>query len=121
MTDTSLATRLFLLAAALAPLPAMAQGAPACTPVPVMATHTLPPYPEISVQLKESGTVTLEVTVARDGHVSGARVAQSSGFPRLDAAAADFVQQTYLWRPMACASAKLPLKVVWKLPFDGPR
>jgi TonB family protein len=96
-----------------------AQGA-ACTPVPVMNTHTLPPYPAVSRQLRESGITSLEITVVRDGHVSGARVTHSSGFPRLDEAASSFVRQNYLWQPMACGLAKIPLKVVWDLGHETP-
>lgn len=91
-----------------------AQGA-TCKLDPIMTTHTLPPYPEDAAQLHETGTTSLEVTVARDGHISDATVTQSSGFPSLDAAAASYVRQNYLWQPMACASLTTVVNVAWRL------
>jgi TonB family protein len=94
---------------------AAAQGTGACRPVGVMATHTLPPYPPESRKAKETGAVLLKVTVAKNGHVSRAQVAQSSGHPHLDAAASSFVREHYLWQPLACNSAQTDLKVVFQL------
>lgn len=48
---------------------------------------TQPEYPAASVRLEEQGVVVLEINVAPDGRVLEARVQQSSGHPRLDAAA----------------------------------
>lgn len=60
---------------------------------------TQPPYPAASVRLGEEGAVTLELQVARDGRVLEARVLQSSGFPRLDAAAIDEARRIWRLRP----------------------
>ena len=84
-----------------------------CTPAPVATTRPLPPYPAVSLQLGESGTVHLQITVARNGHVSGTKVTHSSGYPRLDEAAASYVRKNYLWYPIACASAKTDVNVVF--------
>jgi TonB family protein len=89
--------------------------APACEPVAVMATHTLPPYPVESQKAGETGTVLLRVTIAKDGRPSRAAVSKSSGFWRLDLAASEFVQQRYRWQPLACGSVQAPLKVVFSL------
>lgn len=43
-----------------------------------------PEYPMLSFQRNESGSVTIEYTIAADGTVSDAKVIHSSGFPRLD-------------------------------------
>ena len=60
---------------------------------------TQPPYPAASVRFGEEGTVTLELRVARDGRVLAARVLQSSGFPRLDAAALEEARRVWRLRP----------------------
>jgi len=103
------------MAAGLSWSPAQAQGASACKLVSVPGTHTLPPYPAESQRARETGQTLLHLTIARNGHVGAARVARSSGHPRLDAAAASFVRQNYLWRPLSCGSAQTNLKVVWSL------
>ena len=95
--------------------------APVCEPVAVMATHTYPPYPTESQKAGETGTVLLKLTIARNGHVSGARVAQSSGFVRLDDRAASYVWQHYLWQPLACGSAQTNVKVVFSLADPHPK
>jgi TonB family protein len=98
---------------------AVAQDAGACEAVAVPATHRVPPYPVESAKAGESGEVLLDVTIAQDGHASGAKVAQSSGSARLDEAAASYVRQYYAWRPLTCGSAKTDVRVVYNL--AGPR
>jgi len=46
-----------------------------------------PAYPRASIRNEETGVVTLSFTVAASGHLLGAAVARSSGFPNLDNAA----------------------------------
>ncbi|HFC8518601.1 TPA: energy transducer TonB [Neisseria weaveri] len=55
----------------------------------VKATGSIPrpPYPPLSLENEEEGTVVLKVMVAPDGKVTNVRVAKSSGFKRLDSAA----------------------------------
>jgi TonB family protein len=86
-----------------------------CTLYPVAGTHLLPPYPAESQKAGETGTVLLQVTITRNGHVSGAKVTHSSGFARLDERAASYVRQNYLWQPNACRETRVPLKVVFSL------
>jgi TonB family protein len=66
---------------------------------PIRDTHTLPPYPSLSQHQKEQGTVTLAVTIGKDGSVTHAVVARSSGHPLLDARAASYVRDTWRWQP----------------------
>lgn len=54
-----------------------------------------PEYPAFSRRLNEQGTVHLRVHVSSGGLPERVEIAQSSGFPRLDAAASDAVQH---WR-----------------------
>ena len=60
-----------------------------------MGERIKPPYPSASRRLGEEGKVILLVRVGVDGRVVGASVDQSSGFPRLDAAAVEAVTR---WR-----------------------
>jgi protein TonB len=66
---------------------------------PVMRTHTLPPYPPISVRLNESGTTLMEVNITTEGNVDQCTVVQSSSSERLDNAACDFVKSRWRWQP----------------------
>jgi len=66
---------------------------------PVMRTHTLPPYPPISVRLGEQGTSLMEVHITTEGNVDDCKIVTSSGSERLDSAACDFVKQRWRWQP----------------------
>jgi protein TonB len=66
---------------------------------PVGRTHTLPPYPPISVRLNESGTTLMEVHITTEGNVDDCKVAQTSSSERLDTAACDFVKSHWRWQP----------------------
>jgi TonB family protein len=123
MTDASrrdfLTHHTFTLGQALLALaawsPAAAQGSfrGSCKLVPVMSTRTPPPWPPGSRQANAQGTVTLEVTIARNGHATRTRIVKSSGFPSLDEASASHVLRNYLWQPLNCASARTTIRVVW--------
>jgi TonB family protein len=91
-----------------------------CAPVAVAATHRVPPYPVESAKAGETGAVTLQVIVARDGHASSATVAQSSGFSHLDEAAASYVRQYYSWRALACGPVQTKVRVVYNLAHEQP-
>jgi protein TonB len=83
-------------ASAIEPLaaPASAQdvrAAPAAPPSlspPSLLDHALPEYPWMSRRLRESGRVLLDIVVGTDGRAQAVSVAQTSGHPRLDDAAA---------------------------------
>lgn len=66
---------------------------------PVMRTHTLPPYPPISVRLGEQGTTLMEVHITTEGNVDDCKIVTGSGSDRLDTAACDFVKQRWRWQP----------------------
>jgi protein TonB len=56
------------------------------------AANRKPEYPKMSLRLGEQGTVVLTVMVKSDGSASEVEVKSSSGFARLDRAAADAVK-----------------------------
>jgi protein TonB len=66
---------------------------------PVMRTHTLPPYPPISVRLNEQGTTLMEVHITAEGNVDDCKVLQTSSSDRLDQAACEYVKQRWRWQP----------------------
>lgn len=83
--------------------------AASCKPVPVPSSRTVPPYPEDLLQGHESGTVHLQITLARNGHPRSVKVVRTSGFRHLDEFAANYVQLHYLWQPISCATATATL------------
>ena len=66
---------------------------------PIMRTHTIPPYPPISIRLNESGTTLMEVHITTEGNVDDCKVVQSSSSERLDSAACDYVKSRWRWQP----------------------
>ncbi len=66
---------------------------------PIRRTFTLPPYPTISQRLGEQGTVTLKININKEGTVTAAAIEKSSGFPRLDEAAKEWVVGRYKYKP----------------------
>jgi protein TonB len=110
------------------PVTTVAKAPPAPPPVhvaasdplrPVMRTHTLPPYPPISVRLNESGTTLMEVNITTEGTVDQCTVVQSSSSERLDNAACDFVKSRWRWQPPTNqgqpVSVKTRVSVKWDL------
>ena len=65
----------------------------------VEGTHTAPEYPLLSRRLGEKGSVRLALTIGEDGMVADAAVLKSSGFARLDAAAAEWVKHRWRYTP----------------------
>jgi len=85
---------------------------------PVMQTHTLPPYPQMSVAMEEAGTTLLEVLIGPDGKVVSDRVIASSGSARLDAAAIDHVKDVWRWEvklPKGCQRITTRVSIKWDL------
>jgi len=66
---------------------------------PIIATHTIPPYPPMSVRLHEQGTAMMEVHITTEGAIDDCRIVQSSGSERLDTAACDHVKTNWRWQP----------------------
>jgi protein TonB len=82
------------------PAPPPKVAAPTSDPLrPVMRTHTLPPYPPISVRLNEQGTTLMEVHITTEGNVDDCKVLQTSSSDRLDQAACEYVKQRWRWQP----------------------
>lgn len=117
----------FWLAGALALLAAPASAAAAdtsCTtpdqPLrPVVATHTQPPYPEMSVMTKEEGNTLLTVSIGTDGVPTDVAIKTSSGSIRLDQAAIDHVKANWRWSApvVNCqpALARTAVSIRWSL------
>ena len=66
---------------------------------PIMRTHTLPPYPPISVRLNEAGTTLMEVHITTEGNVDDCKIINTSSSERLDTAACDYVKRVWRWQP----------------------
>ncbi|MBX7199186.1 MAG: energy transducer TonB [Rhodospirillaceae bacterium] len=77
-------------------------------------------YPAMSRRLGEEGTVVLLLTVNEEGRVTEAKVQTSSGFERLDEAAAKEAGRTWRFLPGTIngkpASMQMPIRVTFKLP-----
>ncbi len=73
-----------------------------------------PPYPRLSNKLRETGTVTLRISVGTDGIPEKINVQQSSGFERLDNAALEGVRS---WRFMPCQVDGRPTATTFILPL----
>ncbi len=75
-----------------------------------------PPYPKIAQQTGEQGTVTLLLAGDETGNVLSVEVAESSGFPVLDRATADFVKRH--WRlPVETGPRRFQTSITFKLQF----
>jgi len=61
--------------------------------------NTIPNYPPTSRRLGETGVVTLQIYVDEEGRVVEAKVAKSSGFPRLDETAVKHVKRAWRFKP----------------------
>lgn len=59
---------------------------------PKLRAGDKPQYPQASIRAQEQGTTRLEVCVNANGRVQSVSVARSSGFPRLDEAAAKWIR-----------------------------
>jgi TonB family protein len=90
---------------------------------PIMETHTLPPYPPISVRLNEEGTTMMLVHITTQGVVDDCKVIQSSSSERLDQAACDHVKTTWRWQPPTAqgqpVNVSTRVQVKWSL-LDAP-
>jgi protein TonB len=58
-----------------------------------------PPYPPSSRRAKEQGITTLQLYVSESGRVTEAKVAKSSGFPKLDNAAVEYAKKKWRYVP----------------------
>lgn len=84
----------------------------------VAATHTTPPYPEISRRLGESGSVQLHIDVDAGGGVTDVSVTRSSGHARLDQAALDWVKTRWRYHAATRNGAAIPSATDALVVFD---
>lgn len=76
---------------------------------------TAPTYPSISRRMGEEGKLVLRVELDEDGRVDNARVATSSGYPRLDNAALATVKE---WQCQPSMRNGQPIRAVALQPFN---
>jgi protein TonB len=81
-------------------------------------THTIPPYPEMSIRMQEHGTVTLRLAVGADGSVNDAAVVTSSGSDRLDQAAVAWVKSHWRYKPATRDGAAVASTAMAAVRFD---
>jgi len=76
-----------------------------------------PLYPALSRRLREEGIVRLNILVNPDGSVARLEVAKSSGYPRLDEAAAKTVQSSWKFEPARQAGKPVAAWVIVPIEF----
>jgi TonB family protein len=111
-----------------APMAAQAQPCEPDAPLrAMMATHTQPTYPEMSVMTQEQGISLLQVEIGADGVPTNITVLKSSGSVRLDEAARDHVKSFWRWRSPVKNCQPMPvvtgIRITWDLktaPDTGP-
>lgn len=111
---------LFLVPGCLSGLPALAADAPAAAKAPALVNCPQPVYPKGALRAEQTGKVTVEFLLGKDGKVAQTRVAKSSGHVLLDEASQA--------GPAACAIAPgaergaegawYPVQYIWSL--EGP-
>jgi periplasmic protein TonB len=82
-------------------------------PVAGMETNRAPTYPEIALRRGEAGRVMLRVSVSADGQPLEVDVAQTSGYPSLDAAARSAVRR---WRFVPATRAGSAVAAIAEVP-----
>lgn len=92
---------------------------PVLSPRPITGPRGIDRYPNESMRARESGTVTINICVSREGHVDSVALTHSSGFPRLDAVALGIASE-YQFKPAlrlghpvaACDQYRIVFKVI---------
>lgn len=74
-------------------------------------------YPPISYDNAEEGTVTLLLAVQPDGSISDIRIARSSGYRHLDAAAQRNLRQAK-FQPATCHGKPIAMRVHYSFKFE---
>ena len=74
-------------------------------------------YPPISYDNAEEGTVTLLLAVQPDGSISDIRIARSSGYQRLDAAAVRSLRQAK-FQPATCHGKPIAVRIHQSFVFE---
>ena len=76
-----------------------------------------PPYPPLSLENDEKGSVGLRVQVSAEGRAMSVEVSKSSGFPRLDRAAKTAVEK-YRFRPATRGGVPIPFTYTFSINFS---
>lgn len=91
----------------------------------IMATHlgrTLnnppPPYPPLSIENRETGSVRLQVVVETDGRPSLVKLIKSSGYPRLDRSALKTVKEQYRFKPASRLGVPIKSNYTFTITFE---
>jgi len=79
-----------------------------------------PDYPPEADRLGQRGVVLLDVEVNAEGHVTGASVKRSSGFPSLDEAAARGIRR-WIFEPARVAGLPIASRAEVPVKFSPPR
>lgn len=74
-----------------------------------------PAYPAISRKLKEEGIVSLRILVKKEGHVEEIEIKKSSGYKRLDDAAARAIKR---WKFNPATQAGEPIDYWYEIDFE---
>ena len=74
-------------------------------------------YPSVSQNDGDEGTVTLRFIVQPDGSISDIRIARSSGYQRLDAAAQKALRNIKL-QPATCHGKPIAMRVHYSFTFE---
>jgi TonB family protein len=93
--------------------------APSPTPQDIRNNRQEVHYPLVSQMRNEEGTVGLKVSVTELGRVSDVVVENSSGYPRLDNAALEYVKAKWQYKPTE-AGQPAPAAVWVNVTFDMP-
>jgi protein TonB len=101
------------------PAPPPRVAAPSSDPLkPIMRTHSIPPYPPISVRLNESGTTLMEVHITTEGNVDDCKILNTSSSDRLDQAACDYVKRIWRWQPPTNQGAPIAVSTRVSVKWD---
>jgi protein TonB len=73
-------------------------------------------YPRASIRHKEMGRPVVKICISAEGSVESAEVAQSSGYPRLDAAAVD-MSLDYVFAPAMREGKAVPVCIPYGIDF----
>lgn len=77
-----------------------------------------PNYPQMSIRLREEGTVMLRVLVSPTGVADTVKIEKSSGYSRLDDAAADIVKKRWRFVPAKKGDTAVSAWVLIPLSFE---
>jgi len=77
--------------------------------IPIMATHTVPPYPPDAVSANAQGLSLVEVSINTSGSVDNCTIVSSAGFASLDTAACDWFSKNWRWIPATMDGKPIPV------------